>query len=82
MTAFTITVTGPGYSATRRYPSVWCADAALEWATMLRDGYTADVTDAERAAVEARRLRMAEERKQAKERKQQAKNEQATKKRK
>lgn len=66
VSAFTITVTGPGYSATRRFPSVWNADAALEWATMLRKGYTADVTDAERAAAEARRLRMAEERKQAK----------------
>jgi hypothetical protein len=68
MTAFTVTVTGPSYSATRRFPSVWCADAALKWATMLRDSYTADTADAERAAVTARRMRMEQAQQKAKER--------------
>lgn len=61
MTAFTITVTHPdGTRQTRSFPAAYSAEAALRWATMLRDGYTADTTEAKAAAAMVPQLRRAE----------------------
>jgi len=56
---FVIVVTGPdGFREVRYFPTAYCADAALRWATMLRDGYTADTAQAEAAEREAQQARM------------------------
>ena len=68
MTAFTMTISGPDdFRQVRRFPSVWCAAAALQWATMLDVGYTADTAEAQRAKQVVDRLRMKAEQAKTKE---------------